>query len=619
MPMMSMMEHQSSLKAGHGVVVGVTPALDQRLVVVSSPWLPNSIDITQHDLDVDISTVVQHQNHSRWSVNHDTWLHRAMGHEALGGTVGRTGCNGRSSYCGQSRGKNNRKNTGTVATTAVVNLSLSNDAEQKEQHDTQAVHRGNMLLHESRHFVASHTSNHLKKSVVRSVRGRWMKTNVGMTYVTSVSKDIDNKEPILTVQEHLQGLFSSDGKNVCKGQKIWIVPLHVGDEDVCRVDRQHGQHEPKDRVGRYTHWLNMLKKELSGCDYGNRNSIIIASYNSQLLQRIRRMGWWQIELVQLFTEQDSNADGFTASMKLYSSYLDGICVHEAAFGEGGNGGGRALVEAAHGHGLHVHVRLENVNSTTAGCSKTSTNTINNVRLNNGAFQKQKAITYLMTGIDGILTVGGTQHVVAAKHIIHQRAVEHLSQLQSDQPEDVQSKQDKESNATPPSLASSPLSCSPVSSRHRKQYNINDIKKTQSRRHAFSPARPILRREYKHTAPSPRAKKGLSTRWTPRQDPVEYRRGIERIKSHVHRRATGTRFKSPTPTMTPAESFFQNGRQRMRTPKEKVVQQNRKWLKRPPPRKNAFQDVMLFFSTLSNSWAASNKQDIRNINMHGGRR
>ena len=634
MPMMSMMEHQSSLQAGHGVVVGVTPALDQRLVVVSSPWLPNSIDITQHDRDVDISTVVQHQNHSRWSVNHETWLHRALGHDSLGGTVGRTGYNGRSTYSGRSSGKKNGQNTGSVTTTAVVNLGLGNDAEQKKQTDTEAVQteRESMLLHESRHFVASHTSSHLKKSVVRSVRGRWMKTNVGMTYVTSVSKDIDNKEPILTVQEHLQGLFSNGGKNVRKGQKIWIVPLHVDDEDVCRVDQQHGQHEPKDHVDRYTHWLHMLKKELSGCEYGNRNSLIIASYNSQLLQRIRRMGWWQIELIQLFTEQDSNrlaktnrVGGFTASMKLYSSYLDGICVHEAAFGVGGNGGGHALVEAAHGHGLHVHVRLENVNSTTAGCSKTSTNNTNNnkqgsvVRLNNGALQKQKAITYLMTGIDGILTVGGTQHVVAAKHIIHQRAVEHLSQLQADQPKDVQKKQDKASNATPPSLASSPLSFSPISSRPRKQYNIKDIKTTQSRRHTFSPARPILRREYKHTAPSPRAKKGLSTRWTPRQDPVEYRRGIERIKSHTRRRATGTRFKSPTPTMTPAESFFQHGRQRIRTPKEKVIerQQNRKWLKRPPPKKNALQDVMLFFSTLSNSWAVSNKHDIRNMNMHGG--
>ena len=174
-------------------------------------------------------------------------------------------------------------------------------------------------------------------------------------------------------------------------------------------------------------------------------------------------------------------------------------------------------------------------------------------------------------------------------------------------------------------------CSSLASAGTKDSNTTAIQQKKQPSHSFSPTRPILRREYKHTAASPRAKKGLSTRWTPRQDPAEYRRGIERIRRHTDRHAkqyNTTEYRhvqrtSLTPTLTPAEEFFRSGRRRIKTPKERKVEQNPNdnWLKkrttRPPAiqnRGNGYKDVSLFYSTLSNSWAVQ-ENNLLNLDMN----
>ena len=148
---------------------------------------------------------------------------------------------------------------------------------------------------------------------------------------------------------------------------------------------------------------------------------------------------------------------------------------------------------------------------------------------------------------------------------------------------------------------------------------------------FSPARPILRRQYQHTAASPRAKKGLATHWTPRDDPVQYKEGIERIGmnntrhdqfNQLQQKKKGY-WKPYTPLLqheksvkktTPSEEFFGGNSRRVRTPKERTVEK-RTWLQRPPPATNGLNDVFLFFSTLSNSWKVEKKNDLKNIDMH----
>ena len=54
-----------------------------------------------------------------------------------------------------------------------------------------------------------------------------------------------------------------------------------------------------------------------------------------------------------------------------------------------------------------------------------------------------------------------------------------------------------------------------------------------KKNSFRPARPILKRTY-ITASSPRAKRGLRTRWVPRKNPRLYNSGVERIARFAER-------------------------------------------------------------------------------------
>ena len=261
-----------------------------------------------------------------------------------------------------------------------------------------------------------------------------------------------------------------------------------------------------------------------------------------------------------------------------------------------------VVKSAKLCGLKIYVR------------STSSNTYLN---DGGEYEVAQNVTYLCQGVDGIVcTSNAIKHVTKAKHKIikYQNRIpkeEKKEEHKKEQKKEIKKESKRFQNSTPVAI---------VTKRKVK--------------HSFSPQRPILKRNYMHTAPSPRFIKGLHNKWSAKNvNPIEYKNGMKRIYKYNNKKKSTTIKKNAR--RRPAETFFQNGR-RVKTPKEKIVERNnctngysrgsnsrgssngggeRTWILRPPPTKSGFNDVLMFFSTLSNSWKTQNNGNLANLNMN----
>ena len=486
------------------VCIGVVVSEDGICMAAPSPWLPNLVNV--HDMEsvlrdqkygnaqsgrAESSFAATHHKRSIddlqngiWSINADNWIDRSQ-HDSSMSEV------------------------------------LSSETTDSDKHN----------WYDSQYFVQNHSAKVLRQ-MERSYPGKWERqkfSSNGTSILFNTNTPRGAQAPKLaTLTETLQSLICRKGTHEtehestvqCKG--VWLVPVH-GVTSKYMAGASHRSCLP----AQTQITASMLQSSVRASGFGGE--VTLATFDEDFIRKCRHgFGWnWKYLKIMTLSEGQQLSHMGHLELKTTMARLGQICgaicidkgfvlpqtVRKVSASPG-------VREARDISTFDVAARSRIIQAAHAQCIQVFARGFSAAPgMIPGEFSgrpQQEYIPYILAQVDGIVT-SFPQHANAARseilRYIEKKRRKHLDL----------NKRTYESDST--------LQEQPVLGEHEKGNPSTGPEKLvqhhSKKKNSFIPARPILRRTY-ITGTSPRAKRGLRTRWVPRQNPELYSSGVNRI-------------------------------------------------------------------------------------------
>ncbi len=411
------------------------------------------------------------------------------------------------------------------------------------------------MLSSSAGFVGSHTAGAMS-GLARSCAGVWVRRQLPPSSSSSSSSKrtqrlpnglaFDMRSPrsgadaavLSTLAATLAGLK----EHGCGS--VWLVPVHGG-------------------VGRPAVTAQMLWRAVAESGYAG--NVTLAAYDGELL-RNARAGRWDWSFVRMVASSPPKPPsspaprrGFPptladladpslpdrdvdAVMEHCASLYDAVCVdkswllpnlRDTVDGRTSLSAPSRLVAAAHRVGLRMFARTFSARALPGAFSDRPSN---------------EYVPYLVARVDGVVTTHPKHANTARRELAARLAARRKAQDAADTARRIaQEKAEAEARARREEEAERRAHLAKSGKRVPMGTRKEPRRPRQGGPRRFRPARPILRRTYR-TAASPRATRGLKTRWVPRTDPPEYQEGILRISSKHKARMQSILRDAPTTSL-----------------------------------------------------------------------